>query len=316
MSEAATRHLWGGQQTEEATHRLPEAPDRFRRRVARFRRSGLMDGPPEGVTIVRATSAEDLKAAYSLVHDVYLERGYIREGQDRIRVRVFEALPEMATFIAKKDGEIIAVTSLIQDTLDLGLPSDRAFWGELNELRDSYHLVGEITNLAVRQDFRNSTVFLELTRVCFAHAMELGLNDLFIAISPEHAKFFEGVLLFTEFGGRRNYGAEVDDMVVGMRLAIDGLREHAAECDRILGEHAFLERFFYSGNPYTQDVRTWEIQARAFLDVELLRELFLHTSGLLFQCSDAELDAIALRWGSRRFNMVWGETAPTDRHIA
>ena len=176
---------------------------RLIRRVKFFKRAGLFSEKAHRFTVSRAIGLEDHWQAYRLVHECYVQRGYIKPCVGGARVRCFEAIPEMATFVAKVDGEVIAVTSVLMDSPELGLPSDRAFGGEIDELRQADRRVCEITNLAVHPDYRNTGVFSELTRCCLAHSMAVGYDDLFVSISPEHARFFKEVLLFKPWGSKR-----------------------------------------------------------------------------------------------------------------
>lgn len=275
---------------------------RCRRWLDRFRRAGCCLSSASGVRVERATSVEDLEEAYRLVHDAYVVEGYIYPSPSGIRMRVFEALPEMATFVVKHDGHVVAVTSVIPDSRDLGLPSDHSFGPELNRLRRDGGKVCEITNLAVAPEYRNTELFLELTRACLAHACAIGCDDMFIAISPGHARFFEDVLQFDPWGDRRSYSDQIEDIVEGKRLNLRTTKARAARVDEVLGSDAFLCDCYYYRNPYHRYVRTWQIVAeRLFGDPLLLHELFIHRSGLLQQCSVAELSAIFRRWGIRSF---------------
>ncbi|MBE3039716.1 MAG: hypothetical protein IMZ62_13015 [Chloroflexi bacterium] len=274
--------------------------ERLRRRVARFRRFGLLDGCGPEVVIERAVSIQDLAAAYSLVYRVFHdERSYIAPQQGNMRLRVFEALPETATFVAKVGGHVIAVTSLVPDSPDLGLPSDQAFGRELGQLRAGGRLVASVTNLAVDPMHRNTPVFFDLTRCCFAQAMTSGYDDLFISISPEHGVFFEHVLLFEPCGGRRSYSEKIVDIVEGKRLDLRTIERLAIDRDALLGPEAFLHDFYFSGNPFGRCVKVWAEQAaRLFSAVDPLRELFVTRTGFLARCTPEELEAIRRRWGS------------------
>lgn len=291
---------------------VDSAAERRRRRIARFRRFGLMNGCGPEVVIERATSIQDLAAAYSLVHQVFHdERSYITPQQGGMRLRVFEALPEMATFVAKIDGQVIAVTSLVPDSPDLGLPSDQAFGRELGQLRASGRLVAEVTNLAVDPMYRNTPVFFDLTRCCFAQAEACGYDDLFVAISPEHGAFFEHVLLFEPCGDRRSYSDKILDIVEGKRLDLHNIEQRAIDTDALLGPEAFLHDFYFSGNRFHRYVKVWPKQAaRLFSAAHLLRELFVKRTGFLARCTPDELEAIRRRWGSVLDQVLAGDAPP------
>ncbi|MCD4699863.1 MAG: hypothetical protein K8R91_04750, partial [Phycisphaerae bacterium] len=85
------------------------------RRMALLKRTGLFGTDTTGADITRASSLEDLRDAYSLVHDVFIEQGYINHLPGGMRIRPFEALSKTATFVAKVEGRVVGVQSLVVD---------------------------------------------------------------------------------------------------------------------------------------------------------------------------------------------------------
>jgi ribosomal protein S18 acetylase RimI-like enzyme len=287
--------------------------DRMIRRVAFFRRAGLFGNEADGFAVSRALGLEDHWQAYTLVHDCYVQRGYMAPCRGGARIRSFEAIPEMATFVAKVDDRVVAVTSVLMDSPELGLPSGKAFGAEIGELRQAGRRVCEITNLAVHPDWRCRNVFSELTRCCLAHAIGIGYDDMFIAISPEHARFFKEVLLFEPWGDKRDYSDTVKDVVAGMRLDLRTVKARAMETDVILGREAFLHDFYFARNAFHNCVRRWAIRAAGiFCDAGLLRELFVVRSGLFSRLTRKESAAIQARWGDGIYRQVVGREA--DAH--
>lgn len=283
--------------------------DRLRRRIARMRKAGMLDIERLGTTVRRAVTVDDLEAAYALVHSAYVEKGYMNEQNGGVRVRVFEAVPEMATFIACVDGRVAAVTSVCVDSTDLGLPSDHVFGRDLDRMRQESGQVFEITNLAIAPEYRNTPVFLQLTQACFAHALAHGCGNMFIAISPGHARFFHDVFQFEPVGPPRSYSDEVDDEVQGMRVFVPGFGDFVREFDNMMGpDDAFLYDFYFARNPYHREVRPWHAAAQLiFSDPMMLRDLFLLRSGFLQGCNDAEEDAVRRRWGDYVYMHVWAD---------
>ncbi len=275
----------------------------------------MLDVDRLGITVERAVTIPALLDAYALVHDAYVEKGYMLPMAGGTRVRAFEALPEMATFVARIEGRVVAVTSVILDTPKLGLPSDHAFGEELDRLRRQPGRVCEITNLAVAHEYSNTPVFLQLTQACFAHATAKGCGNMFVAISPGHARFFHDILQFDHFGPRRNCSDEVEDVVQGMRLRVSDGESLARDFDAVMGpEDAFLYDFYYSKNLAHRLVATWDILSeRVFADPLFLQEMFIVRTELLAHCTADELDAIRHGWGDSTFQVV---CADTDLHAA
>ncbi len=287
---------------------LPDMNDSgwLRRRLDRLRKAGLLE-PTPSVSVEQAVTAEELWQAYSLVHEVFVAQGYILPQQGGVRLRAYEALPETATFVAKAAGKVVAVMGVVPDTPELGLPSDQAFHPELEVLRSAGRRVAEVTNLAVAPEYRNTSVFYELSRCCIAHGINQGFDDSFIAISPGHTLFFQTVLGFEPWGDRRNYGGQVQDLVEGMRLNVGATEARLMAADRALGDDAFLHDWFFSNNPHFGYTKaSAAIAVQKFLDPGLLRTLFGNQTGFLRKCSPRVLDCLSRRWGTDRFAMVAG----------
>jgi hypothetical protein len=276
------------------------------RRVALLKKMGLFDDR-SNIVVRRAISYVDLAAAYRLVYRVFVEKGFVNPLPGGIRVRAFEGVPEMTTFVAEEDGEIVGVMSIVPDIKGLGLPSDQAFAGELGLLRSAGRKVSEITNLAVAAKYRRSNAFTELTRACFAQALAWKCDDIFIAISPGHAIFFEDVLQFDACGDRRSYSAEKMDIVEGKRLDLRRVEDRWLDLDRVMAEQAFLHAYYYQDNPYHDCVDLWShLAVEAFFDARFLHELFVERSRLLDRCTPQEVKALRHRWGTKLFDRVFG----------
>lgn len=172
-------------------HEAHLASQRNKRKLALLKRAGLFSGNTEGAVIERACSVEDLRKAYRLVHDVFLGTGYISPEPAGLRLRIFETTSEMATFVAKVDGRVVGVLSMIGDTQDFGLPCDSAFKVELDALRASGAKLCELTNQAVEEEYRKSAVPTELMRCAMAHSLDAGYDENIATVSPSHNGFYE-----------------------------------------------------------------------------------------------------------------------------
>ena len=283
------------------------------KRIALCRKMGLFGEVEEGMSIGRAVTAVELESAYQLVHDVFVEKGYIPVMEGGIRLRPFECVPNMTTFVARDRGRVVGVMSIVPHHPDLGLPSDQAFSEEIGALRAAGRRVCEITNLAVEGKYRRSSAFTELTRACFAQALAWQCDDVFIAISPGHAMFFEGVLQFDACGDQRSYSAEKMDIVEGKRLNLREVHDRWATVDAALGEDALLVQYYLTDNPYHQKVGPWADVAEVFfLQPRLLRRLFVERSGLTARLNERALAALRREWGEVLFRMVCCQTADSQ----
>ena len=281
--------------------RKPRDPGVAQRKLQLLKRSGLFGGDTRGAVIARACSMEDLRTAYRLVHDVYAGTGFILPEPSGIRLRIFETSADTATFVAKVDGRVVGVLSVVCDSSDLGLPSDSAFKPELDALRARGLRLCELTNQAVAPEYRKTAVATELMRCAFAHGIKAGFHQCVAAVSPSHDGFYE-LIGFRCVGSLRSYSDKLYDPVVAMAMDLSGYRRPF--CGTTPTER-FLREFAVEENQYLSCVGEWNRQARdCFLSEHCLTELFVRERRFLDECSRHELRAVLFRWGRKLFAAV------------
>ena len=273
------------------------------RKMRGLRRAGLFGEDTKGAVIRRACTADELRRAYRLVHDVFTDTGFLRPEPSGLRLRIFETTSETATFIAEKDGEVVGVISVVGDSPDLGLPSDAAFKPELDAMRASGSRLCELTNQAVTAAYRKSAVPTELMRCAIAHALRAGYQGSVAAVSPSHFGFY-GLLGFESLGSERSYSEKLYDPVIALRLNLNRLRNPAPG---LSGTAEFIVRFATETNPFLSLVDDWGKSARKhFLNAELLDQLFVQPGNFLAERSAAEMRILQRRWGRELLQVLTG----------
>ncbi|MBN2212144.1 MAG: GNAT family N-acetyltransferase [Sedimentisphaerales bacterium] len=287
------------------------------RRMQLLERMGCFGAGPGGVSIRRAVTADDLRQAYSLVHDCYVEQGYIFPLASGMRMRIFEAMPETVTFVAKAGKQVVGVTSVVFDSNDLGLPSEHVFRDEIEVLRRQGRKIAEITNWAIAPDYRRTAVLTELIRCYVAHLQAAGCDDAIGAISHNHKYFYKLMGFDRVIGSERSYSAQIHDPVILVNMGLDRLWECFDNVnDDICNDVTTLKRYYQSANPYHECIESWNQAAqKAFKDPALLRRLFVEQSDLLTDCSRENLEIIRHRWGDDLFLNVLGHNIIYDGFV-
>ena len=291
LEKAVGKPTGGG---EEAGNQESEALRTLRRRVKIFQRfRAFKPETPDGLVVKRATTVEELEAGYRLVHECFVDSGYIEPHPTGLRVRAFSALPDTALYLALADGRVVGTLSMIADG-PLGLPMDGPFGLEIARLRRMGRRLVEVSDLAIAKDYRNLRVLTELTRCAMAHAVTIGADDAVVAVSPSHSGFFEGILQFEPLGDARPYSAEKNDIVEGKRLSLVCIQEKYRGLDRVLGQEAFLYDFYFARNPYFSRMPFWFSKGReAARDPDWFVDFFVKRAALLSRCSERELRVLA-----------------------
>lgn len=271
------------------------------RKLWLLKRSGLFGKDTKGARIERACTLDDLRKAYKLVHDVYLGTGFIDPEEAGMRLRIFETTPDMATFVAKVDGKVVGVLSVVADTPEFGLPSDASFKPELDRIRERGIWLCEATNQAVEEAYRKSAVPTELMRCAVAHLTNAGFDETVATVSPSHNSFYE-LLGFREIGSERSYSTKLHDPVVALGMDVSQYRRPPSGLNET---EEFIHRFLASENHYLPQVGEWSKKAeRHFLDADLLAQLFVTERNFIAECSPDELERLQRLWGHELFSEV------------
>lgn len=280
--------------------------DRQDRRLRMAQRVGLFTRDTKGARIVRGCTLADLRGAFQVVHRTFVEKGYIEPRASGLRIRKYEAVQEMAHFVAKDGDQVVGTLSVIEDSPDLGVPCDVAFKQEVDRLRATGRRLCEMTNQAVDRPYRRSAILSELLRACFAQAMAEGFQEVVGTVSPGHAGFFE-IVGFRRLSEVKSYTDKIEDPVVLLGCNVEELKASLEAADpRTDGERAFIRRFLLTDNPYMRYIRSWQVLARRLFNrPEFLRELFID-SGFLEDCGDQVRRLVLDRWGEQKFAEVVG----------
>ncbi|MDD5729695.1 MAG: hypothetical protein PHN57_01005 [Candidatus Omnitrophica bacterium] len=162
-----------------------------------------------------ARTRQEMESSFGLVYKEYLKRGYVNEHPSQLRVTMYNALPQAATFVAVCKDEIVSTATLVPDS-PLFLPMDEIYHEELNQLRAKGLKLCEITMLASNTELYRDGISLMLNakkmffifllfKTIFDYAKNvLGLDCICITVNPKHSLTYN-FLLFKDIGGLKTY---------------------------------------------------------------------------------------------------------------
>jgi len=140
--------------------------------------------------------------------------GYMEPRPSGMRLTLYNSLPQAATFIGVKDGQVVMATTLYPDSF-LGLPMDSIYEQDLKPLRDSGRFLAEVGAFAAHPDHRdtNPTLPLHIQKALYRYATEyLAIDDMVITINPKHRLYYQYLVLCDLVGEEKLY-----DFVNGAR---------------------------------------------------------------------------------------------------
>lgn len=193
-----------------------------------------------------AETYEEFESAYHLLYSSYIEIGYEKPNDSRLRVITQHMLPTTTTLVAKLNGEVVGSMSIVKDN-SLGLPSERVF--NIDDVRAKNPNIAEISSLAVRKDVRRhkgGQVFFPLLKYMYEYCVKFAdIEELIISVRPHAAYFYEGLMFFKKISDTKEFYPGID--VVSLKL---NLAEALTSFKKIYGDkpieknlyHFFVER--------------------------------------------------------------------------
>ena len=145
-----------------------------------------------------AETEGELEAAFQILHDAYVDYGYMEPHPSGLRVTPYHALPSTSVLIAVLNGDVVATVSIVRRGA-FGLPMDTIY--DTREAGSIGSRVAEISALAIRKDFRGQqcSILMPLLKFMYEYCvLFFGIETLLITIlAKQHVlDFYEGVLFF------------------------------------------------------------------------------------------------------------------------
>ena len=160
-----------------------------------------------GVEVRLARTFADFDAAFRLVHDQYVRRGFVAAEPSGRRVGAHALLPSTKVLIATADGRAAGTMTVIEDSR-LGLPMDMAFTRELDRLRARERRLAETSALALAPPCRrqSAAILIRLFRLAALYLTTVArADDMCFIVHPRHQGFYRSLFPFEQFPERHAY---------------------------------------------------------------------------------------------------------------
>lgn len=251
-----------------------------------------------------ARSQQELEKAYNLVYEEYLKRGYTKENASKLRLSIYNTLPQATTFIAASGDTVIATATVVPDS-PLGLPMDEIYRQELNKLRKQNKKICEISMLASNTELFEQGISMMLNakkllfifslfKVIFDYAAQiLRLDYICISINPKHKLTYD-FLLFKDLGELKTYNHANGAPAVAKCL---NLKTAPEECKR--KESEGLYQMFMAKNTPPE-----KFSQKISFSAEDLKYFFADKSDVLENASKAQLNYLKKCYPACNFSKI------------
>ncbi|MFV0348159.1 MAG: N-acyl amino acid synthase FeeM domain-containing protein [Halodesulfovibrio sp.] len=224
-----------------------------RRRTIRIRRSSLANNNLMDIdrpSIKIAEDKDDYSEAFRIVYDAYAELGYTSQHHTGMYYNIFSMLPTTCVFVFKQYLKPISTLTQVLDSDLFGLPMDKLYKKEVDELRNQGRKIAEIGALATSKESRWNNLLMFLGKAYFQYAKLIGINDILITVNPKHVEFYKAIFLFEPFAEERHHPS-VGAPAVALRINYDQFwerleytfRDHEFETDL----YTFFSKIHNSG---------------------------------------------------------------------
>ena len=152
--------------------------------------------PSDRLQLKIAETREELDACFRLLHDAYVEAGFMKPDPSGMRATIYHALPTTTTLCAKYDGEVVGTMSLIRESA-LGFPLQAIF--DLSDVRAREGQIAEVSALAVHPKFRKTggAILFPLMKFMYEYCTTFfDTRHLVIAVNPNRIEMYESLLFF------------------------------------------------------------------------------------------------------------------------
>jgi N-acyl-L-homoserine lactone synthetase len=176
---------------------------------------------------------DKLDSIYRLRHDAYVRKGYIAPRPSGMMSDEWDDLATTTHFVALLEDHVIGAVRLVLDSTS-GLPMERVFPQEIRQLREQGRKLAEASTMVVGDTCQDSDcgLWLRLSRILWEQAETLQIDDLCIAVTPNHLGFYER-LLFEPMGPPKQYGSLNGILAYPLRLPAGQARaKHRASGDK------------------------------------------------------------------------------------
>jgi hypothetical protein len=254
--------------------------------------------PTDRLVLKIAETREELEECFKLLHDAYVESGFMKSHPSGMRVTIYHALPTTTTLCAKYDDKVVGTISLIRESA-LGVPLQKIF--DLSAIREKKGQVAEVSALAVHRSFRRTSgsILFPLMKFMYEYCTTFfDTRHLVIAVNPCHIEMYEALLFFQRLSAHivENYdfvnGAPAVGATLDLKNAPEIFRKHYASKPPHRNLHAYFtqvklpniefpnRRFYVTNDPVlTPDLIDYFFNVRTdtFRNLSARKKVLLHT---------------------------------------
>ncbi|NWH03940.1 N-acyl amino acid synthase FeeM domain-containing protein [Desulfobacter latus] len=242
----------------------------------------------DNVTFCEASSIEDYMSCFRLLHDVYVNAGFIQPSSPPLRIIPHHSDPESRVFMGyRKDNQgantPIYTASLFPDNDEHGLPMDIGFKRQVDVLRNQGRRLVEAGCLASHPLHRkgNKNIPMLGNRMLVSYAMNtVRADDLLITIHPKYLKIYEDILLFEKIGQISSYSYVNNNPAVALRIDLKMVSQRFKEVYAKKPKEKNLYHFFFESGSTAIDLSLEEEKEKTdrYYGADMIKRVLVYSA--------------------------------------
>lgn len=302
---------------------LKYLPETVRHRIIRSK-IDVGFGAPKNIIFKLADSIDELEQAFHVLHDAYVEQGYMEPHPSGLRVTKYHALPTTAVLIAKdtSTGQVIATISVVRNT-PLGLPLDAIF--PLEDLKKKYRHLAEVSSLAIRKEYRKAPKDLlwPLLRYFYKYVKDhMRIDAYVIGVNPSWHDLYAGLLGFTKLEGfQASSYSFVNNAPVAAYIVDTAEQEHIfyklyAHTEDRMNFFKYFTFYKLTGPQYNFPKKRYFSIQNTVMTKEYFEYFFIQKTNSLSLLSQEEKEIVQRYYPSQEYSpIIFGDDYREIRHL-
>lgn len=202
------------------------------------------------ITVTVSDRMEDVDQALEVAHRGFVQAGYTRPRASGRRMHASYLNPDTLFTVARIADEPVGTVAMVNDG-PFGLPSDRAFAEEIDELRDAGP-VREVGSLVVDARYRRHTrhIYMHMLATMVRLVFDMDpRSNVILSVTPENARFTSGMFGCDLIGESRPlYGAPA------VLLRTNAAQLHECYAEAQTSSRRLMRRLVFEPDPDWLDV--------------------------------------------------------------
>lgn len=263
-----------------------------------------------------AETKEEYEQAYKVLHDAYVQSGFMNPESSGMRILKHFLLPTTLTLVVKFNEKVIGTMSIIRRTR-VGLPLEECF--SLSKYIKNGEPCAEISSLAIDKNHlgdRGMVFFPFLKFLNIIMTDYLKIKKLFTVVNPSMADYYECLLLFKELHSinTKNYKFANGAAAVGFWCDFELAKRQGKI---VYGTKPSLKNLYwyffdFKYSNFIFPKKKYFTSVYSMMNFEMINYFFIEKSNILRTLNEEELKYILQLYSCETADKIWNTIYKID----